>query len=109
MKAVQTDEHDHPTIAALYKATYGILFFGVPHKGLLIDDIQCMISGEDRHPRADLLEQIKVKSDLLINQLVDFKNLIRDRKIVSFYEMQQTRRLKLVSFPVCFFRAGRIS
>jgi hypothetical protein len=30
-------------------------------------------------------------------QLVDFKNLIRDRKVVSFYETEQTRALELVS------------
>ncbi|RDW87375.1 hypothetical protein BP5796_03069 [Coleophoma crateriformis] len=95
VKAVQTNEDDHATIAALYKATYGILFFGTPHKGLVIDDIQRMIAREGHHPRAELLEQIKTKSDLLTYQLVDFKNLIRDRKIVSFYEMQQTRRLEL--------------
>lgn len=95
---MQTDERDHATVAALYKATYGILFFGTPHKGLVIDDIQRIIAGEDHHPRADLLEQINVKSNLLIYQLADFKNLIRDRKIVSFYERQQTRRLELVRF-----------
>lgn len=96
MKALQTDERDNATIAALHKATYGILFFGAPHKGLVIDDIQRMIAGKDQHPRMELLEQIKLKSDLLMYQLVDFKNLIRDRKIVSFYERHQTRRLQLV-------------
>jgi hypothetical protein len=95
---VQTDERDHATIAALHKATYGILFFGTPHQGLLVDDIKRMVAGEDDHPRAELLEQIKVKSNLLMYQLVDFKNLIRDRKIVSFYETQQTRQLKLVRY-----------
>ncbi|KFZ13479.1 hypothetical protein V501_03685, partial [Pseudogymnoascus sp. VKM F-4519 (FW-2642)] len=95
VKAVQTDERDNATIAALHKATYGILFFGAPHKGLVIDDIQRMVAGKDRHPRMELLEQIKLKSDLLLYQLADFKNLIRDRKIVSFYEGQQTRRLQL--------------
>lgn len=98
MKAVQTDERDNATIASLYKATYGILFFGVPHKGLVIDDIQRMVAGEDQHPRMELLEQIKQKSDLLIYQVEDFKNLIRDRKIVSFYERHQTRRLQLVRY-----------
>jgi hypothetical protein len=90
---VQTDKHDHAAIAALHKATYGILFFGTPHKGLVIDDIQRIVTGEDQHPRIELLEQIKQKSDLLIYQLADFKNLIRDQKIISFYEVQQTRRL----------------
>ena len=96
MKAVQTDERDNATIAALHKAAYGILFFGAPHKGLVIDDIQRMVAGKDQHPRIELLEQIKLKSDLLMYQLADFKNLIRDRKIVSFYERHQTRRLQLV-------------
>jgi hypothetical protein len=33
---------------------------------------------------------------LLASQLADFKNLIRDRKVVSFYETEQTRQLELV-------------
>jgi hypothetical protein len=101
VKAAQTDERDNATISALYNATYGILFFGTPHTGMVIDDIQKMIAGEDHHPRVELLEQIKVKSNMLINQLVDFKNLIRDRKIISFYERQQTRRLELVRYLLC--------
>ncbi|MCJ1429383.1 hypothetical protein MMC29_007297, partial [Sticta canariensis] len=97
IKAVQTNEDDHPTIASLHRATYGILFFATPHKGLLISDMQKMLAGEEKHPRNALLEQISLKSDLLISQLADFKNLIRDRKIVSFYETEQTRQLVLDS------------
>jgi hypothetical protein len=89
IKAVQTNEDDHPTIASLYRATYGMLLFGVPHKGV-------MVAGGDNHPRSALLEQIKSKSDVLAFQLADFKNLIRDRKVVSFYEMGQTRQLEFV-------------
>ena len=55
-----------------------------------------MLDGEKKHPRNALLQQISYKSDLLISQLADFKNLIRDRKIVSFYETEQTRQLVLV-------------
>ncbi|KAH0538021.1 hypothetical protein FGG08_005382 [Glutinoglossum americanum] len=94
VKAVQMNKDDDPTIAALHKATYGILFFGTPHKGLMVDDIKSMLAADADHPRNALLEQINLKSDLLIDQLADFKNLIRDRKIVSFYETEQTRRLK---------------
>ena len=83
-------------IASLHRATYGILLFATPHKGLLVDDIQKMLAERENHPRNALLQQINLKSDLLILQLADFKNLIRDRKIVSFYEMQQTRQLVLV-------------
>ncbi|KAM0351803.1 hypothetical protein ACHAPU_002315 [Fusarium lateritium] len=94
VKAVQTNEDDHPTIATLHKATYGMLLFGTPHKGLVVDDIQRMLAGKENDPRSTLLHQIQEKSDLLAYQLADFKNLIRDRKIVSFYETQQTRRLE---------------
>lgn len=73
-----------------------MLLFGIPHKGLVVDDIQKMVAGQDNHLRNALLEQIRSKSDLLAFQLVDFKNLIRGRKVVSFVEMAQTRQLEFV-------------
>lgn len=93
---MQTNEEDHPTIATLHRATYGMLLFGIPHKGLVVDDIQKMLAREVNHPRSVLLQQIREKSDLLAFQLADFKNLIRDRKIVSFYETGQTKQLEFV-------------
>jgi hypothetical protein len=89
-------EDDHPTIACLHKATYGMLLFGIPHRGLVVDEIQKMLAGEDGHPRRRLLEQIRQKSDLLASQLDNFRNLVRDRKVVSFYETEQTRQLQFV-------------
>jgi hypothetical protein len=89
-------EGDHPAITSLYPATYGMMLFAIPHKGLVMDDIQQMLAGHKSHLREQLLQQIFSKSDLLIQQLADFKNLIRDRKVVSFYETEQTRRLVLV-------------
>ena len=56
-----------------------MLLFGIPHKGLVVDDIQKMLAGQDNRPRSVLLQQIASKSDLLAFQLADFKNLIRDR------------------------------
>lgn len=96
VRAIQTMEEDHPAITSLHRATYGMILFAIPHKGLVMDDIQQMLAGDGRHPRGQLLQQISSKSDLLIHQLADFKNLIRDRKVVSFYETEQTRRLELV-------------
>ncbi|KAJ5712968.1 uncharacterized protein N7483_010149 [Penicillium malachiteum] len=93
VRAIQTMEEDHPAITSLHRATYGMMLFAIPHKGLVIDDIQQMLASDGRHPRGQLLQQISSKSDLLIHQLADFKNLIRDRKVVSFYETEQTRRL----------------
>lgn len=88
-----TNEDEDEVVASLYKATYGILFFGTPHKGLVIADIQKMIAEDECHPRAALLKDIDEKSTLLLSQLSDFKNVIRDRKIVSFYEQSQTQWL----------------
>ena len=62
----------------------------------MVDDIQKMLAGQDNHPRSALLQQIRSKSDSLEFQLADFKNLIRDRKVVSFYETGQTRQLEFV-------------
>lgn len=74
-----------------------MLLFGIPHKGLVVNDIEKLLASQDDHPRSALLQQIRVKSDLLENQLTDFKNLVRDRKVVSFYETRQTRQLQFVS------------
>ncbi|KAL7916980.1 hypothetical protein ACQKWADRAFT_317663 [Trichoderma austrokoningii] len=104
--AVQTNEDDDPTIATLHKATYGMLLFGIPHKGLLVNDIEKMLAGQDNHPRSALLQQIGGESDLLENQLADFKNLVRDRKIISFYETGQTRQLQFDSSSQRWERTG---
>ncbi|OQE34388.1 hypothetical protein PENCOP_c018G06557 [Penicillium coprophilum] len=93
VRAIQTMEEDHPAITSLHRATYGMILFAIPHKGLVLDDIQQMLAGDKSHPRERLLQQISSKSDLLIHQLADFKNLIRDRRVVSFYETEQTRKL----------------
>ncbi|KAH0527489.1 hypothetical protein TsFJ059_002489 [Trichoderma semiorbis] len=106
VKAVQTNEDDHPTVATLHKATYGMLLFGIPHKGLVVNDIEKMLAGRDNHPRSALLQQIRVKSDLLENQLTDFKNLVLDRKVVSFYETRQTRQLQFDSDSQRWERTG---
>ncbi|OBT59947.1 hypothetical protein VE03_10332 [Pseudogymnoascus sp. 23342-1-I1] len=60
-----------------------MLLFGVPHKGVVVDDIQKMMAGGGNHPRSALLEQIRNKSVVLAFQLPDFKKLIRDRKVDS--------------------------
>ena len=75
-----------------------MLLFVIPHKGLVVDDIQKMLGGQGNYPRNALLEQIRSKSDLLASQLVNFKNIIGDRKVVSFYETGQTRQLEFVRY-----------
>jgi hypothetical protein len=50
----------------------------------------------DDNSRRELVEQLREKSALLQSQTADFRNLSRDYKIISFYEMRQSRRLKWV-------------
>lgn len=95
IRAKLADDRDDPTVATLNKATYGLLFFGTPHKGLFIEDILSIIGGDN--PRRGLVEELREKSLSLQSQISDFRNLARDYKIVSFYETQQSRRLKWVS------------
>jgi hypothetical protein len=97
VRAAQANEEDEPIVSSLYQATYGILFFAVPHKGMMTEDMLSMLSQDD-HPRADLLAQINRSSQYLLSQLADFKDLIGDRKIVTFYETQQSRKLQQVRF-----------
>jgi hypothetical protein len=70
-----------------------MVFFATPHRGLLIDDIVAMVGEDSTNPRAVLVQEIGYTSQRLRDQLGGFKNLIRGRGIVSFIEMQQTRRL----------------
>ena len=93
MKAAQSNGDDHPTIASLYSATYGILFFATPQKGLIVADIKKMLVGDSRHPRHTLLEEIDKNSSLLRYQLPAFKSLVRDRKTVSFSRLSRPESL----------------
>lgn len=96
VRAISTMEEDHPAITSLHRATHGMFLFAIPHKGLVMDDIQQMLAGDKPHLQEQLLQQISETLDVLVYRLVDFKNLIRDRNVVSFYETEQTRQLVFV-------------
>ncbi|KAL3470235.1 hypothetical protein BJX99DRAFT_239841 [Aspergillus californicus] len=106
VRAIQTMDNDHPAMTSLHRATYGIILFAIPHKGLVIDDIQQMLANSGNYSRQHLLQQISHKSDVLAHQLADFKNLIRDRKVISFYETEQTRQLVFDSESQRWRRTG---
>ena len=69
----------------------------------MMEDILSRLE-QDNHPRSVLLAQINRSSEYLISQLADFKDLIRDRKIVTFFEMQQTRKLQQVRIFMTDFK-----
>ena len=93
---MQTNDSDHPVLASLHRATYGIIFFAVPQRSLDVEDMQ-HIMGQEEHPRTGLLFQINTDSKELLHQLTDFKDILYDRRVVSFYETEQSRRLRRVS------------
>ncbi|KAB2099841.1 hypothetical protein AG0111_0g11852 [Alternaria gaisen] len=105
-QARQMNDNDDVTIAALHRATYGMLLFAIPHKGIAVDGLKKMLGGQEDHSRVGLLEQIKKGSDILAQSLADFKNVVRDRKVVSFYETGQTRQVELNSESSCWDRTG---
>lgn len=72
-------DEDYPAITSLHRATYSLILFGIPHKGLVEEDIQQMLASDRKYPRERLLQQSSSKSDLLVHQLADFKNLILDQ------------------------------
>ena len=59
-------------------------------------DLKCMVEDNRCQSRGDLLDDIKRGSGLLEQQLLRFIDWIDDRKIVSFVEMQQTKKLHKV-------------
>ena len=74
-----------------------MFLFAVPHRGMNIDDM-IQILGAGKHPRESLLRGIDKESaaQKLIAQTEEFKDVIKDRKVISFYETEQTRRLEPV-------------
>ena len=92
MASTRTDQEK----SDLAKSTYGFLFFGTPHRGLETVDLKCMVEENKCQSRDDLLDDIKRGSRLLEQQLLRFIDWIGDRKVVSFVEMQQTKKLQKV-------------
>jgi hypothetical protein len=73
-----------------------MLLFGVPHRGLLVDDMIQTLVQQKIYSRKPLLDQIDRSSDALASQLIDFVNIIQDRRVISFYEVQGTKQLQFV-------------
>lgn len=81
---------------ALFQHTRATLFFGTPHRGMLVDDILNMIG--DRSQRLKLVESLTTGSEELRRELERFINysVSTDLKIVNFKEKDRSRKLKQV-------------
>ncbi|KAF2010868.1 hypothetical protein BU24DRAFT_496047 [Aaosphaeria arxii CBS 175.79] len=89
--AARSNMDNNAALHAIYQATYSIFFFGTPHKGMGVDNFRRMM-GKNDNGRDALLDDIKKKSSVLEHLQDDFRNIIRERKIVSFYELNQTQQ-----------------
>ncbi|KAF8246979.1 hypothetical protein K440DRAFT_661715 [Wilcoxina mikolae CBS 423.85] len=80
---------DHP-LDTLLKATFGILFFGTPHRGMVVGNLRTALEQSGNDQRADLLEEINENCRELKKDLDRFIDLCDGFKICSFYETSQT-------------------
>ena len=81
---------------SIHKSTYGMLFFGTPHRGSVKEALLKMVE-QPGNPRNLMLRQTEPGADVLRIQLDDFTNIIEDRKVESFYETELTPAPEQVS------------
>ncbi|KAF8534801.1 hypothetical protein BDD12DRAFT_858610 [Trichophaea hybrida] len=90
---VRALERDHDLFArSMFEKTHAVMFFGTPHRGMLMSDILDMLEPDSRE-KNQLIRSIDQNSDYLGRELERFINCDKRPKVVSFYEQQQTRRL----------------
>ncbi|KAI9765188.1 MAG: hypothetical protein M1840_007781 [Geoglossum simile] len=76
-------------IRSIVQATYAVVFFGTPHRGLFNEDLISIIQTE----RENLLREINQTVNHITPELENFINLAAQLEILSFYETRQTRRI----------------
>lgn len=92
-------QNDDPYYKDLIKATYGILFFGTPHKGMVVDNLlEAMNATGGNQERIELVKSIESNCDTLKEELRRFINLCDNIKICTFTETEQTAQVAVVSF-----------
>jgi hypothetical protein len=79
----------------LLRATFGLLFFGVPSRGMAIKSLMAMVRGQPNAPFVSILDR---NSELLANQHRTFCKAFdfSDSIIVSFFETEASRTAELV-------------
>ncbi|KAL7273909.1 hypothetical protein RUND412_003218 [Rhizina undulata] len=89
-KRANNDKHSFIGNEYLTTATIGVMFFGTPHRGILMEDVRRMLQDDAENPRIGLLDEIEDELDLGPN-LRKFISLVEGFKpVVSFYERLQT-------------------
>lgn len=87
------------TYINLRKATYGLVFFAVPHQGghgaglgTIAKNIVLSLNGDAKN---DIVESLKSNSLFQENQAAIFKHQLEDYQIVSIYENKPTKLTKM--------------
>lgn len=86
VKAARGSERDR----SIFTSCYGLLFFGVPNRGLSIESLKSMVKGQ---PNSRLVKDLDPRSTtlrLLHEAFSDYFTL-EDSRIISIYETKETR------------------
>ncbi len=90
-----------PTYEPIRCATYGIAFFGTPHRGgefVKLGDIAATIArGLLRNPKNTFLEALKADSLFADDLVQDFRQQLEDYYVLSIYETKRMGSLGVVS------------
>jgi hypothetical protein len=81
-------EKKQPEQGSFFSTLHGALFFGVPSRGMEIDELRAMIRGQ---PNELLLESLRYGSQTLRDLSGDFRrDFPQFPRIVSFYELEES-------------------
>ncbi|KAG7009638.1 hypothetical protein G7Y79_00002g007530 [Physcia stellaris] len=88
-QALLSKAHDNCTDSDIVKATYAILFFGVPSQGMNIESIIPMVGDQ---PNRALVESLSKVSETLITQQAAFVQVfpLNGSELICFYETRQS-------------------
>lgn len=84
----------------IFRSCYGILFFGVPNRGLEITQLASMVKGQ---PNSHLVRDLCGRSQFLdlLHRSFCHHFRLEDSKIISAYETRDTETVQ-VDFPCTF-------
>lgn len=88
-QALLSTAHNKGTDSDIVKATYAILFFGVPSQGMNIESLVPMVGDQ---PNRAFLESLSKVSETLITQQAAFVKIfpLNGSELICFYETQRS-------------------
>lgn len=81
----------------IFKCTFGLLFFGVPNRGLRNKSLKPIVAGQ---PNQWLVDNLDDLNPFLVDLHERFMSsfVLPDSKIVSFYETKYTATVEVCSY-----------